>query len=134
MGCATSTIRRSAPWPSRSAASACSTELACATLTPLSSAILVAAPIWPLSCPTMRRRMGSSLSPLGFDDFGHGDAEAILDEDDFAAGDETVVDVNIDGFADLAVELDDHAAAEFQQLRHFHGRLAEHGRDVDRHV
>src|SRR6185436_13614923 len=118
-------MSRSAPWPSRKAASAASTEPAWATFAPLSIAILVAAPIWPFSCPTMRRRMLCSdqfvLRALALDDFRHGDAEAILDQHHFAAGDETVVDVDVDGFADLAVELDDHPGRQLQELRHFHG-------------
>jgi hypothetical protein len=39
--------------------------------------------------------------PLRLDDFRHGHAELILDQHHFAAGDQTVVDMGVDGFADL---------------------------------
>ena len=68
------------------------------------------------------------------DDFGHGDAEPVLDEDDLAAGDEPVVDVDFDGLADLAVELDDGADVHLQQARDRHPGAAEDDRDADRDV
>ena len=51
-----------------------------------------------------------------------------------AARDQTVVDIDVDGFADLAVELDDGPLAQFQELADFHPRFAEHGRHRDRNV
>src|SRR5579859_3150496 len=75
----------------------------------------------------------SSVSrPLGLDDFGHGHAQPIVDDHDLAAGDQAVVDVDVDRLSHLAVELDDGAAAELQKLAHLHGRLTKHGRDLDR--
>ena len=57
MSSATSTISRSAPLPERSTASAWSMRSAWVTAAPLSIAILVAVVSWPLSVPTIRRRM-----------------------------------------------------------------------------
>lgn len=44
------------------------------------------------------------LAPVGFHDLGHGHAELVFHNDDFAARDKTVVDVDIDGFTDFAVK------------------------------
>src|SRR5690606_8276066 len=55
----------------------------------------------------------------------------VFDDYDLAAGDQPVVDVDVDRLADLAVELDDRAAAELEQLADLHGRLAEHRGDLD---
>ena len=52
----------------------------------------------------------------------------------FAAGDEPVVDVNVHGFADLSIELDDGATAKLQELAHLHRGAAEHRRNLDRYV
>src|ERR1700748_1479126 len=54
--------------------------------------------------------------PLGLDDFGHGHAQPVIDADDLAACHQPVVDIDIDRLADLAVKLNDGAAAELQQL------------------
>src|SRR5205814_10718183 len=40
-----------------------------------------------------------------FDDFRHGHAQAVFHQHHFAARDQPVIDVDVDGFADLAVEL-----------------------------
>src|ERR1700742_3148296 len=69
-----------------------------------------------------------------FDDFRHGHAEAFFDQHHLAARDETVVYIDIDGFTDLAVEFDDGALTELQQLAHFHRGLAQHGGDRHRHI
>src|SRR3546814_8993296 len=53
------------------------------------------------------------------------------DLDHLAAGDQPVVHVDVDRLADLAVEFDDGAAPELQELAHLHVGLAEHGRDLD---
>src|SRR4051812_32416493 len=100
MSTATSTISRSAPLPERSTASACSIDSAWVTDAPRSMAILVAVVSWPLSVPTMRSRIG--LVPFGLDDFRHRHAELFLDQHHFAAGDQAVVDVDVDRLADLA--------------------------------
>ena len=46
-------------------------------------------------------------STLGLDDFRHRHAKPILDHDDLAPRDQTVVDVDIDRLADLAVQFHD---------------------------
>src|ERR1700749_5245611 len=69
-----------------------------------------------------------------FDDFRHGHAETFFDQHPPPARDETVIDIDIDGFADLTVEFDDRALTELQQLAHFHRGLAQHGGDRHRHI
>ena len=66
-------------------------------------------------------------SPLRLDDFRHGHAELLLDEYDFAARNQAVVDVDIDGLADLAVEFEHGARPELEQLADFHASTAEYG-------
>src|SRR6476620_8261028 len=125
----TSTSRRSAPLPPRSTAMACSVVSAWVTEAPLSIAILVAVVSWPFSVPTMRSRMLVScpsvradharavvLSAFRLDDFRHGDAELVFHQHDFAARHQPVVDVDVDRLADLAVELQDGAGPELEQL------------------
>src|SRR5262249_26273460 len=60
--------------------------------------------------------------------------QPLVDEHDLAARHQAVVHIDVDGLADLAVELQDRAGAEFQQLGYRQVRLAEHGRDVDGHI
>src|SRR5258708_1238454 len=79
-------------------------------------------------------RQDAALGAVGLDDFGHRHAEALVDDDDLAARHQAVVDVDVDRFADLAVELDDGAAAELEELAHLHGGAAKHGGDLHRHV
>src|SRR5258707_6275711 len=142
MSLATSTIKRSAPRPERSTATAWALSAAWVTVAPLSIAILVAVVSWPLSVPTMRSRMflflfrcsPSASRALGLDDFRHGHAELFFHQHDFAAGHQAVVDVDVDGLADLAVELEHRAGPELEQVADLHARAAEHGRDLDRHV
>jgi len=69
-----------------------------------------------------------------FDDFRHGHAEPVLDEDDLAARDKAVVDIDVDRLADLAVELDDGTAAELEELADLHGGAPEDGGDLHRDV
>ena len=78
--------------------------------------------------------MKTVLAAFSLDDLGHGDAELFLDQNHFAARHQPVVDVDVDGLADAAVELEHGARAEFQQLADLHARPAEHGRDLHRHV
>ena len=70
----------------------------------------------------------------GFDDFRHGHAQPVFHQHDFAARHQPVVHIDVDGFADLAVELDDGALAQLEQLADFHRAFAQHGGDRDRHV
>src|SRR5688572_9361033 len=127
---ATSTMRRSAPRPERRTAMACSIESAWVTAAPLSIAYLVARVSCPLSVPTMRRRMGSA--PFRFDDFSHGHAKLVLNQNHFATRDQAIVDVDVDGFADLAVEFEHGPGADFQELPDIHLGASEHGRDLNR--
>jgi len=61
--------------------------------------------------PKLLRRNGSEFSEralvsLTFDDFGHGHAKPVFDDDNFAARNQSVININVDGFPDLAVEFD----------------------------
>src|SRR5204862_2400338 len=132
MSIATSTISKSAPRPERRTRSAMSALSACVTLAPLFIAILVATVSWPCSVPTIRRRMCST--PFRLDDFRHGHAELFLDQHDFAACDQPVVDVDVDRLADLAIELQHGAGSELQQLADIHAGAPEHGRHLHRDV
>ncbi len=99
-------------------------------------AILVAVVSWPLRVPDDERRMCSVPCPVlvrealsdafGLDDFGHGHAELVLDQDDFAARHQAVIDVDVDRFADPAVEFEHHARPEVEQAADVHLRAAEH--------
>src|ERR1700732_2423102 len=77
---------------------------------------------------------GGRLGPFGLDDFRHGDAEALVDDDDLATRYQAVVDVDVDRLADLAVELDDGAAAQLEELADLHGGASEDGGDLYRNV
>src|SRR5436190_6573144 len=142
----TSTSSRSAPLPERSTRMPCSLSAACVTVAPLSMAILVAAVSWPFRVPTMRSRMFCSCywrAPRGgrrvrlsafvrVDDFRHGDAELVLDEDDFAARYQTIVHVDVDRLTDAAIEFQHGAGTEAEKLADVHLRAAEHRRDLHR--
>src|SRR5580658_3275786 len=142
MAMATSTISRSAPRPDRSTASAWAISAACVTVAPLSIASLVAVVSWPLSVPTIRSRIVSFLlrypppasRPFRLDDFRHRYAELFFDQNDLAASDQAVVDVDVDRFADLAVEFEHCAGAELEEIVDFHPRPTEHCRDLNRNV
>src|SRR3979409_1388128 len=124
---ATSTSRRSAPLPPRSTRIACSLSSAWVTEAPLSMAILVAVVSWPFNVPTMRSRMVFSCQSFRamsarrwlkvsgafrLDDFRHGHAELVFHQNHFAARHQAVIDIDIDGFADAAVELQYGAGTE----------------------
>src|SRR3954469_23815598 len=132
MSTATSTIIRSAPRPERSTRSAISAFSAWVTAAPLFIAILVAMVSCPCSVPTISRRM--SLAPFSLDDFRHGDAEFLLDQHDFAARHQTVVDVDVDRFADLAVQFEYGARPQPEQFADIHAGAAEHCGNLHRDV
>src|SRR5437763_15688887 len=75
-----------------------------------------------------------ALGAVGLDDFRHRHAEALVDDDDLAARHQAVVDVDVDRLADLAVELDDGAAAELEELADLHGGASENGGDLHGNV
>src|SRR5207302_448794 len=85
----------------------------------------------PRARPNLR---DSASTALRLDDFGHGHAELVLDQHHLAAGDQAVVDIDVDGLADLAVELEHRAGAELEQLADLHARAPEHRRHLHRHV
>src|SRR5664279_260095 len=149
MSRATSTSNRSAPLPPRNTRIACSWSSACVTEAPLSMAILVAVVSWPFSVPTMRSRMVISCSSVRacyariakkasgafrLDDFRHGHAKLVFHQNHLATRHQPVVDVDVDGFADAAIEFEHGAGSELQQLADVHLGAAEHGRDLYRHV
>src|ERR1700688_187127 len=150
MSRATSTSNRSAPLPPRNTRMACSWSSAWVTEAPLSMAILVAVVSWPFRVPTMRSRMVISCSsvrarnariakvkasgPFGLDDFRHGHAKLVFHQHHLATRHQPVVDVDVDGFADAAVEFEHGAGPEFEQFADIHLGAAEHGRNLHRHV
>src|SRR5262249_25438770 len=69
-----------------------------------------------------------------FDHFGHGHAELVFDQHDLAACDEAVVDVDVDGFADLAVEFEHSAGSKLEQFADLHVGAAEYGGNLHRDV
>src|SRR3977135_4092906 len=150
MSRATSTSNRSAPLPPRNTRIACSWSSAWVTEAPLSMAILVAVVSWPFSVPTMRSRMLISCSSVRaryariaekrasaafrLDDFRHGHAKLVFHQNHFAARHQAVVDIDVDGFADAAVEFEHGAGAELQELADVHLGAAERRRALHRHV
>ena len=58
-------------------------------------------------------RSVSSLSRLArisvLDDFRHGDAQPVFDNDDLTPGNQAIIHININGLADLAIQLQDRA-------------------------
>src|SRR6266481_6216425 len=147
MSSPTSTSSRSAPLPPRSTRIACSWSSAWVTEAPLSMAILVAVVSWPFNVPTMRSRMvifcsqpwgavslREPLAAFGLDDFRHGHAKLVFHQHHLAARHQAVVDVDVDGFADAAVEFEHGAGSEFQQFADIHLGAAEHRRNLHRHV
>src|SRR6195952_3190724 len=149
MSSATSTSNRSAPLPPRSTRIACSLSSAWVTEAPLSMAILVAVVSWPFRVPTMRSRMVFScqsvrascaprhckmLAAFRLDDFRHGYAELVFHQNHFAARHQPVVDIDVDGLADAAVEFEYGAGPELEQFADIHLGAAEHRRNLHRHV
>src|SRR3712207_7789960 len=55
-------------------------------------------------------------------DFGERHAEGVVDEDDLAAGDQAVVDVDVDRLADAAVRSEEHTS-ELQSRQYLVFRL-----------
>src|SRR5450432_56571 len=130
MSRATSTSNRSAPLPPRNTRIACSWSSAWVTEAPLSMAILVAVVSWPFNVPTMRSRMinllfvcsrpsgayrQKNLAAFRLDDFRHGHAELVFHQNHFTARHQPVVDIDVDGFADAAVEFEHGAGSKLQQ-------------------
>src|ERR1700730_13821553 len=150
MSSATSTSSRAAPLQPRSSRIACSLPSACVTEAPLSMAILVAVVSWPFRVPTMRSRMVISCSsvcarnarianvkaagPFGLDDFRHGHAKLVFHQHHLATRHQPVVDVDVDGFADPAVQFQHGAGSELQEFADIHLGAAEHRRNLHRHV
>src|SRR3979490_283255 len=132
----TSATNRSAPLPPRNTRIACSWSSAWVTEAPLSMAILVAVVSWPFNVPTMRSRMVISCSSvraryarivktLGafrLDDFRHGHAKLVFHQNHFAARHQPIVDVDVDRFADAAIELEHGTGPELQQFADIHLR------------
>src|SRR3546814_840076 len=131
------TSRNEATWPLSSMAPA---TIAKAPPTPSSVAKSTVVPIrgaWisTAACPPVLGAWVSTMMPLpvsllaaaaiGLDDLRHGDAEVLLHHDHLTTGDQPVVHVDVDRLADLAVEFDDGAAAELQELADLHVGLAE---------
>ena len=61
----------------------------------------------------------------GGDNLVDADAEVVVEDQDFAAGDELVVDVDVDRIAGQFVELDDGAFGQFEHVLNEHLGAAE---------
>ena len=73
-------------------------------------------------------------SPAALDQVGDPDAELAVDDDDLAAGDEAAVDQDVDGGVGGAVELQDGAGLEAQQVPQRHAQAADLDGHLDRDV
>jgi hypothetical protein len=58
----------------------------------------------------------------------------VLYEHHFATRHQPVIDVDIDGLADLAVQFEHRARPELEEAADVHMRATEHSRDLHRHV
>src|SRR6185437_14221469 len=145
----TSTSNRSAPLPPRKTRIACSWSSACVTEAPLSMAILVVVGSWPFSVPTMRSRMviswssvrggrapfrSSSAAFRRVDDFRHGHAKLVFHQHHLATRNQAVVNIDVDGLADPAIEFEHRSGPEPEQFADVHLGAAEHRRDLHRDV
>src|SRR3546814_9391215 len=134
------TSRNEATWPLSSMAPA---TIAKAPPTPSSVAKSTVVPIrgaWisTAACPPVLGAWVSTMMPLsvsllaaaaiGLDDLRHGDAEVLFHHDQLTTGDQPVVHVAVDRLAHIAVELDDGAAAQPQELAARQVGLTEHSR------
>jgi hypothetical protein len=90
------------------------------------------------SCSSVRARQAryrqKIIIAFRLDDFRHRHAKLVFDQHHFTARHQPVVDVNVDGFADTAVEFEHRAGSELQQFADIHLGAAEHSRDLHRHV
>ena len=53
---------------------------------------------------------------VALDDLRHRDAESVFDENDFAPRDEPVVHQDVDGFAHLAIQLEEGARLDREEI------------------
>src|SRR3954465_4243367 len=83
---------------------------------------------------TERGGCSSTSIPLRLDDFRHRHTELVLDQHNLAAGNQAVVDVDVDRFSDLAVEFEHGTGPELEQFAGFHARASEHRRHLHGHV
>jgi hypothetical protein len=77
---------------------------------------------------------GSGINGRLTHDLGERDAQRVVDQHDFAAGDQAIVDEDVDRLADAAIELDHGARGQVEQLADRHAGTAKHCLDLDRHV
>jgi hypothetical protein len=70
----------------------------------------------------------------GGDDFGDADAEAIIDDDDFAAGEAFAVNEEINRGIGRLIELDDGAGGELEDVAHGHLAGAEFDGELDAEI
>src|SRR4029079_17294758 len=71
---------------------------------------------------------------FGRDDLDDADAEAAVDGDDLALGDQRAVGHDVEQLVRLAVELDDAALGKLHQLRELQRRAADLDRQADRDI
>src|SRR5262249_35174330 len=78
--------------------------------------------------------MSVALVVIRLDDFRHGHPELVLDKYYLAAGNQPIVDVDVDRLPDLAVEFEHRAGSELEQVADFHVCAAQHGRNLNWNV
>src|SRR5579863_5045098 len=71
---------------------------------------------------------------FSLDDFRHGDAKLVFHQHHLAARDEAVVDVDVDGFADAAVEFEYGAGPKLEQIADLHFGAAQYRRNLHRDI
>ena len=79
--------------------------------------------------------MNGMLRGLGlFDQLRYAHAEVLIDGDDFAARDETIVDEQIHGTAGQPIQFDNLAGAELEDIAHQHLSRSQLSRNGERDV
>jgi hypothetical protein len=69
-----------------------------------------------------------------FNNFRHGNAQLVINDNHLAAGNQIVVDINVYRLADFAVEFDNRPFVQLQQLTDLHLAFAENGRNLNRNI
>ena len=66
-----------------------------------------------------------------FNNLSHGHRKAIFNHNNFAPGNQTVVDINIDGLADFGVQFNERPDTQFHKFVYLHNHTAQDNNDLD---
>src|SRR4029450_772499 len=79
------------------------------------------------SSVSFEKNSGSAFASvvIRLDDFRHGHPELVLDENDFPARDQPIVDVDVDGLTDLAIQFKHSTRDELDKAADLHVGAAE---------